>query len=357
MGNTLANTSPGPSIGRFKQTNQLTKFIQSALSDDQAKQRVCCLGPGNNLITMALPYIDKNSNIQSGVIMFDVFNNDTYLKDGSCTIKDIEYPSPDGNNNNNGYIYYGPTNSCYSFYTNFCTNAQTLQNSTLYEVDVNGPVYGYIIPDPNNTGAVLANNFGDCNCQNSSLGSQIKTGTGTSTPAIDIIYTIDATCAQELQSNFKTMTVPQVNLCINSNQMQQVNAKTGANIKVSQVMTCGNGNNNSNAQALSSSTTITSPDNPVNPVNPANIGNISNLLNPYNQLNPSSSSNQLNPSSSSNPSNPYNPSNPSSSSNPSNPSSSSNPSTKNNNTETIVIIITIVIILLSVGGFFILKKK
>ena len=321
MGNTLAITnSANGQVGQFKQNNQLTKFIQTALTTDENKKRVCCLQGNNNLITMALPYVNStNPNIiNSGVIMFDVFSNPNYLTDGSCTINKITYPSTDGLNNlsNDGYVYYQPPNTCYSFYTAFCNKALSEENTNLFDTG-SSP-----IEDPQNPGAVIANDFADCNCQNSTLGGRIQTATGSTLSAPDIVYTLDATCAGGASSsNFKTMPTPNVNLCLNLADFQNVKATAGSLITLNQVMTCNNENTPSNAQPLTSNTTF-------NPSNPSSSANPVNPFNPSSSATPSSSANQT-----------------------------GQVSKTKSKTELIIIIITIVIILLSVGGFLILKIK
>ena len=236
MGNVIASTDIN-NIGKFKSTNILTDIIYNALNDDNSKKRVCCLGPGNNVITKALPYIAKDTTyVQVGIIKFDVFSSPiNFEMDNRCIINDVNYLGKDEKfyENNGQYIYYGNASSCNMFYTQFCANAKVLENSTLANAHTT-------VAASNNSGAVLYTNFKDCNCQNSLLGKEIALPNGSKYDAINVIYTMDKYCAFEYSTNFKTIPIPKVNLCLNISDINNVIAKDGSNINLNQIVQCNN---------------------------------------------------------------------------------------------------------------------
>lgn len=237
MGNTLAitkdtNGNVDANVGKMKD-NTLSQLIRTALIDNNDRKRACCIK--NNEVIKALPYVNKDNKINTGIIRVKVFDDSNDVNSNEkCKIEGGEYNGSDHRHEKDNYIYYDKEHACHVFYTkNFCPYAK---ENTDKDLQIHNDF------DINTDNAVLINNFRDCNCTNSFLnGDSVlyknDKGETANTDRTLLTYTLDKTCALEYSTNFKLIEKPTQNFCVN---IASIDSKGDENTKaeINQLMDC-----------------------------------------------------------------------------------------------------------------------
>ena len=232
------------------ENSKLSQFIQTALSDNQSVIRACCLQ--TNSIPKVLPFVNNwqsgsTSTLQYGTVIFNPISTYNEFGTDSCTIVEDDESTLFGKGETTPNLIYGTSESCYMFYQNnniqncssvndidngFCTQAINNQNSEVTTHNIS-----YVDPS---TGAVLYNNYIDCNCVNSPFicKTNIPISNNINYNSTPLAYALDLNCVRYQSETIRLSETAQ-DVCIN-----EIDVSTsdfiGSNIKWTQILFCIN---------------------------------------------------------------------------------------------------------------------
>ena len=209
------------------ENSKLSQFIQTALSDNQSIIRACCLQI--NSIPKVLPFINKWApdggpfTLQYGTVIFNPISTYNDFSNDYCNITEQGTVTLFGKGVETADLVYGNGETCYEFYQNnniqncsplndidngFCTQAIQNQNSEVTTHNIS-----YVDPS---TGAVLYNNYIDCNCVNSQLicEREIPLGGNADFDFTELAYALDLNCVNNQNQTIRLSNTAQ-GVCIN----------------------------------------------------------------------------------------------------------------------------------------------